>query len=132
MIDLTATFLPTGPLRLVSRVASLADDAITCETDIAEHWSYAHHFPGDPVFPGCLMVELAAQATLLWGWAQGHRGRPRLGRTSAEFHSPATPADGMLITRSRVRKRRNVYFGEVEIAAGERAVASVSVVVALA
>src|SRR5712691_4417211 len=100
LIDLEATFLPVGQMRQISRVTPLKGAAITGEVDLsAGHWVYAQHFPGDPIFPGTLLIEAAGQLVALWAWAQGQRGRPRLVRTSAEFHFPVGPTHDHLLLR---------------------------------
>ncbi len=131
LVDIDQTFLPRGQLRLISRVIGLTDDLIICETDIDDHWTYPIHFPGDPIFPGCLLIEIAAQATLLWAWAAGDRGRPRMAKATAEFHDPVSEADRLLTIQSRVKKRRHLYFGQVEITSRGRQVASIAMVVAV-
>ena len=89
VMDIDATFLPVGQMRQISRVTKLAEAVIDAEVDLGPyHWVFPQHFPGDPIFPGTLMIEAAGQLVALWAWAQGQRGRPRLVRTGAEFHSP--------------------------------------------
>ena len=94
----------------------------------ANHWVYPQHFPGDPIFPGTLMIEAAGQLVALWAWAQGLRGRPRLLRTAASFHHPVTRDTEQLDLEAEVRAKRNMQFGNVSVRAGGLDVARVEVV----
>ena len=132
LIDIDATFLPLGQMRQVSRVTQLEGSAITGEVDLsAEHWVYPQHFPGDPIFPGSLMIEAAGQLVALWAWAQGQRGRPRLVRTSAEFHGPVGPATEQLLLRAEVRRKRHLNFATIGIWATGSQVATLEAVLAV-
>ena len=132
LIDIEATFLPVGRMRQISRVTALEGAAITGEVDLgAEHWVYPHHFPGDPIFPGTFMIEAAGQLVALWAWAQGQRGRPRLVRTSAEFHSPVGPTSDLLLVRAEVRCKRNLHFATIGIWAAGTQVATLEAVLAV-
>jgi 3-hydroxymyristoyl/3-hydroxydecanoyl-(acyl carrier protein) dehydratase len=83
LVDLDATFLPIAQMRQIARVTELEGPCIVAEVDLGpQHWVYAQHFPGDPIFPGTLMIEAAGQVVALWAWANGHRWhrRSRVGR----------------------------------------------------
>lgn len=126
VLDLAPTFLPIGHMRQITRVTSLAGASAVGEVELSEHhWVYAEHFPGDPIFPGTLLIEAAGQLVALWAWARGDRGRPRLVRTSAEFLQPVTPAVPRLTLKAEVRRKRHVTLGTVRIWAGETEVATV-------
>lgn len=132
LIDLDATFLPVALMRQISRVTTVATECIAGEVDVgSDHWVYAQHFPGDPIFPGTLMIEAAGQLIALFAWAQGQRGRPRLVRTSAEFRHPVSQATSTLRLAARVRSKRNIHFGSVEVHAGDDHVASIEAVLAV-
>lgn len=129
LIDIDATFLPLGQMRQIARVTALEGAAIEGEIDLGpEHWVYPQHFPGDPIFPGTLMIEGAGQLVALWAWAEGRRGHPRLVRTTAEFHCPVSPDAPHLLLRAEVRRKRHLYFGSIHIASGDSRVATVEVV----
>ena len=132
LLHLDATFLPVAHMRQISRVTRLDGETIAGAVDLGpRHWVFPQHFPGDPVFPGALIIEAAGQLVALWAWAAGHRGRPRLVRTAAAFHHPVTPADPRLGLAGEVRGRRHLQFGTVEVAAGGIAVARVEIVLAV-
>ena len=132
LLDLDATFLPVAQMRQITRVTAVDGSRITGEVDLgAEHWVYPQHFPDDPIFPGTLMIEAAGQLVALWAWAQGHRGRPRLLRTSASFHHPVTTSTAHLELRGEVRGKRHLQFGKVELFADTTHVATVEAVLAV-
>lgn len=130
-VDIEATFLPIGHMRQVSRVTRLDGSDIEAELDMGGHWVFPEHFPGDPIFPGSLMIEAAGQLVALWAWEAGHRGRPRLVRAGAEFHHPVTPPAQVITLRAVVRRKRHLHFGKVEVLAGEESVATVELVLAV-
>ena len=132
VMDIDATFLPVGHMRQISRVTKLAEAVIDAEVDIGPyHWVFPQHFPGDPIFPGTLMIEAAGQLVALWAWAHGQRGRPRLVRTGAEFHSPVGPTESHLLLRAEVRRKRHLHFATIQIWAAETRVATVEAVLAV-
>jgi len=115
-VDFDGTFLPVGPMRQIARILHLEGDTIHGEVDVGtDHWVFEHHFPGDPVYPGCLMVEAAGQLVALWAWMGGARGKPRLVKSSSSFRGPVVPQDGVLRLEATVRTRRNMCFGKVEL-----------------
>ena len=129
LIDLDTTFLPVAQMRQITRVTALKGDGIAGEVELGpDHWVWQQHFPGDPIFPGTLMIEAAGQLIALWAWAQGQRGRPRLVRTSAEFHNPVGQWAPSLLLKGEVRRKRHVNFGKVQIWSDEIEVATVDVV----
>ncbi|HEX7336889.1 MAG TPA: hypothetical protein VF252_06750 [Gemmatimonadales bacterium] len=132
LIDLGATFLPVGQMRQITRVTEVDGETIEGEMELGpDHWIWPQHFPNDPIFPGTLMIEAAGQLVALWAWAQGARGRPRLVRTGAEFHTPVERWIPGLRLRAEVRRKRNLYFGTVQIIADGGVVASVEAVLVI-
>lgn len=132
LVDIDASFLPVGKMRQIARVTELQGPVIAGEVDLgAEHWVYAQHFPGDPIFPGTLMIEAAGQLVALWAWAQGQRGRPRLVRTSAEFSSPVGPTESCLLLRAQVRRKRHLHFATIQLRVTGAQVGTVEAVLAV-
>ena len=128
LIDLDQTFLPEGRMRQISRVNQIQGPTISAEMDLGEdHWVWPEHFPGDPVFPGTLMLEAAGQLVAVWAWSYGARGRPRLVRISGHFQSPAGPGTRFLLLKGEVQRKRQVYFGRVQVSAGDVQIAKVEV-----
>ena len=131
-IDLDQTFLPVAQMRQITRVTLFDGATIEGEMDLgAEHWVYPQHFPGDPIFPGTLLIEAAGQLVALWAWGQGQRGRPRLVRASAEFHCPVYPATARLSLRATVRGKRHLCFGSTEVVASGTLIATIEAVLAV-
>jgi 3-hydroxymyristoyl/3-hydroxydecanoyl-(acyl carrier protein) dehydratase len=131
-IDIDATFLPIGQMRQISRVTAIEGARIEGGVDLGPgHWVFAQHFPGDPIFPGTLMIEAAGQLVALWAWANGQRGRPRLVRTGAEFHRPVTPETARLELRGTVERRRHLHFATVLVTVAGCDVATVTAVLAV-
>jgi len=127
---LGTTYLPIGQMLQLDRVLAVDGEKIVAEMDVnPEHWVFPMHFPGDPIFPGCFLIEAAGQLVALWGWEAGLRGRPRMARASAEFESPVLAEDRTVTLRGAVRRRRNMCFGTVEVQAGGRNVARIEAVI---
>ena len=128
LIDLDETFLPVGHMRQLSRVTCCEDSAISAEIDLGpEHWVWAEHFPGDPIFPGTLMLEAAGQLVAAWAWANGERGRPRLLRISGNFSHPVVPEASVLLLKGVVQRRRQIFLAEVQLSCRDVAVAQAEV-----
>ena len=129
LIDLDATFLPVANMRQITRVTALDGPGIEGEVELGpDHWVWQQHFPNDPIFPGTLMIEAAGQLIALWAWGDGARGRPRLVRTAAEFQNPVGRWSPRLVLRGEVRRKRNLYFGNVQIWSEDTPIATVEAV----
>lgn len=123
--SLSQVYLPVGQMLQIDRVVEITSDTVRCEMDLGQHWVFPLHFPKDPIFPACLMIEAAGQAIAIWAWHHRLAGNPRLARVKASFASGVRPGDGVLSLVGRVRRRRNICVGVVELFCGERAVAEV-------
>lgn len=129
LIDLDPTFLPVAQMRQITRVTALQGTGIEGEVELGpDHWVWQQHFPNDPIFPGTLMIEAAGQLIALWAWSDDARGRPRLVRTAAEFQNPVGRRSPRLLLRGEVRRKRNMYFGKVQIWSAETPIATVEAV----
>ncbi len=132
LIDVEGSFLPVAQMRQVSRVIEFKGASIIGEAELGpHHWVWAQHFPEDPIFPGSLIIEAAGQLVALWAWGNGARGRPRMIRAGAEFKSPVSCSTRKLVLKGEVRRKRHLYFGTVEIWAGDTQVAGVEAVLAV-
>ncbi len=123
--DLAAVYLPVGQMLQIDRVLDVTADSIRCEVDLAGHWVFPLHFPGDPIFPACLMIEAAGQAIAIWAFHHRVPGQPRLARVNASFSSEVRPDSGTLSIVANLRRRGNICVGRVELFLGERSVAEV-------
>ena len=109
----------------IDRVLEVTPEIIRCEMDLTHHWVFPLHFPGNPIFPACLMIEAAGQAIAIWAWHHKMPGNPRLARVKASFESAVRSEDGILSFVGTVRRRRNICVGSVELFCGTRRVAEV-------
>ena len=122
---LARVYLPVEQMLQIDRVIEITADTVQCEMDLAQHWVFPLHFPEDPIFPACLMIEAAGQAIAIWAWHHRLEGKPRLARVSASFESAVRPGDGILSFTGKIRRRRNICVGSVELSCGTRRVAEV-------
>jgi 3-hydroxymyristoyl/3-hydroxydecanoyl-(acyl carrier protein) dehydratase len=109
----------------IDRVMEIEADTIRCEMDLAGHWVFPIHFPNDPIFPASLMIEAAGQAIAIWAWHHRVAGNPRLARVQASFESGVRPGDGTLTIVGKIRRRKNICVGVVELFCGQRRIAQV-------
>ena len=105
--------LPSSPLLMLDRIVDIQATGgnydrgfAIAELDVHQSsWFFKHHFPGDPVMPGCLLIESLWQLTgFHMAWA-GHKGRGRVlesGRT--RFLEPITEEKQTLTISIQVRK----------------------------
>jgi 3-hydroxymyristoyl/3-hydroxydecanoyl-(acyl carrier protein) dehydratase len=122
---LARVYLPVEQMLQIDRVIEITGDTVHCEMDLPHHWVFPLHFPKDPIFPACLMIEAAGQAIAIWAWHHRLEGLPRLARVSASFESPVRQEDGILTFTGKIRRRRHICVGSVEIFADGRRVAQV-------
>ena len=123
--DLARVYLPVEQMLQIDRVMEVTADGVRCELDLAHHWVFPLHFPKDPIFPACLMIEAAGQTIAIWAWHHQVPGQPRLARVKASFESGVRPEDGILSFVGKIRRRRNICVGVVELFCGTRRVAEV-------
>ena len=123
--DLARVYLPVEQMLQIDRVLEVTDDSVRCEMDLGSHWVFPLHFPKDPIFPACLMIEAAGQTIAIWAWHHQVPGNPRLARVKASFESGVRPEDGILSFVGKIRRRRNICVGVVELFCGTRRVAEV-------
>jgi len=123
--DLARCYLPVEQMLQIDRVTEATETEIRCEMDLTQHWVFPLHFPGNPIFPACLMIEAAGQAIAIWAWHYQMPGNPRLARVKASFESAVRREDGVLSFVGKIRRRKNICVGEVELFCGTRRVAVV-------
>jgi 3-hydroxymyristoyl/3-hydroxydecanoyl-(acyl carrier protein) dehydratase len=123
--DLAQVYLPVEQMLQIDRVMEVTAVGVQCEMDLDRHWVFPLHFPKDPIFPACLMIESAGQAIAIWAWHHRVPGNPRLARVKASFESGVRPEDGILSFTGKIRRRRNICVGAVELFCGTRRVAEV-------
>lgn len=105
--------LPTSPLLMLDRIVDIQATggeygrgyAIAALDIDPSEWYFKSHFKGDPVMPGCLLVESLWQLTgfhLAW---LGYKGKGRVlesGKT--RFSEPVTDITKTLVLSIHVRK----------------------------
>jgi 3-hydroxymyristoyl/3-hydroxydecanoyl-(acyl carrier protein) dehydratase len=123
--DLARCYLPIEQMLQIDRVTEITDTGIRCEMGLTSHWVFPLHFPNDPIFPACLMIEAAGQGIAIWAWHHQVPGLPRLARVKASMESAVRREDGLLSFVGKIRRRRNICVGEVELFCGTRRVAVV-------
>ncbi len=128
--------LPGGPLLMMDRIIDIKPHAglfkkgeIIAEFDInPECWFFEHHFVGDPLMPGSLMLEGMWQTLGFYlGWC-GYPGKVRaLGVGDLKLKSEVKPDAGKIQYRINIRRivarqtvlaiaQGSIYQGEVEVA----------------
>ncbi len=123
--QLAAVYLPVGQMLQIDRVLEVSADAIRCEVDLKDHWVFPLHFPGDPIFPACLMIEAAGQAIAIWAFHHQVAGQPRLARVKASFNSEVRPGNETLQIVATLRRRGHICVGAVELFVRDQRVAEV-------
>lgn len=128
--------LPTGPLLMMDRILDIKPHAglfkkgeITAEFDINTNcWFFEHHFAGDPLMPGSLMLEGMWQTLGFYlGWS-GYPGKVRaLGVGDLKLKNEVRPDAGKIQYRINIRRivarqtvlaiaQGSIYQGSIEIA----------------
>lgn len=113
------------PFLLVDRVVEINGDesGVGIKNVTVNEPQFTGHFPGNPVFPGVLMIEAMAQtAGVLVVNARGSDDvavRSVLFTTidKAKFRKPVVPGDTLRFHLTKVARKRNIYFyrGEARV-----------------
>ena len=129
--DLKAAYLPVGNMLQIDRVYSVTDNGLIAELDLVDHWVFPLHFPSDPIFPGCLLIEAAGQAVAIWAWHHRLKGHPRMAKVKAEFQNPVIPSNETLRLETHVIKRGHICFGTVKIHAENQLAALIEPIITI-
>ncbi len=83
---------------------------------------FTGHFPGQPIFPGVLILEALAQATGLLGFKTAENASENelylfAAIDNARFKQPVIPGDTMHLHVEFVKERRNIwkFYGEAKV-----------------
>lgn len=103
------------PMLMIDRVLELGEDFVRAEKLVtANEPALAGHFPGQPIFPGVLIIEAMAQAAAIWAAVMSVTKERKLsvlaGIDGARFRRQVRPGDvlhleaRMLAARSKLVK----------------------------
>jgi len=113
------------PFLMVDRIIDIRGDesAIGIKNVTANEPQFLGHFPGNPVFPGVLLIEGMAQtAGAICILAKSLVGRPQLVYfmtiDKAKFRKPVTPGDTIEYHMTKISQRKTMWWfrGEAKVA----------------
>jgi 3-hydroxyacyl-[acyl-carrier-protein] dehydratase len=113
------------PFLMVDRIINIRGDesAVGIKNVTANEPQFLGHFPGNPVFPGVLLIEGMAQtAGAICILAKNLVGRPQLVYfmtiDKAKFRKPVTPGDTVEYHVTKINQRRTMWWfrGEAKVA----------------
>ena len=105
------------PFLLVDRVLEITsgESIVACKNLSINEAFFEGHFPGNPIFPGVLMVEAMAQAAGILGfYSQGKTAADGsmyyfAGADNLRFKRPCVPGDQVMLRASVVSQRRSIW-----------------------
>jgi 3-hydroxyacyl-[acyl-carrier-protein] dehydratase len=131
------TLLPhRPPMRLVAEVVAIEPgiQAVCRRPTTASDWFFDGHFPGEPVVPAVVLVELLAQTGGLAIGSAAATGEPPALRVAAlggvKFPGAAVAGDILEATARVAGRMGGLYKVEGEVTAGGRLVGAGSVTLA--
>jgi 3-hydroxyacyl-[acyl-carrier-protein] dehydratase len=113
------------PFLMVDRIVEIHKDerAIGIKNVTFNEPQFLGHFPGNPVFPGVLMLEGMAQTAGVIGIRSlGVEGKPFsvyfITVDKAKFRKPVVPGDTIEYHMTRIARKRNMWWfrGEAKVA----------------
>jgi 3-hydroxyacyl-[acyl-carrier-protein] dehydratase len=127
------------PFLLVDRIIDIRGDqsAIGIKNVTANEPQFLGHFPGNPVFPGVLLIEGMAQtAGAICLMSMPSPGRPKLVYfltiDKAKFRKPVVPGDTVEYHMTKTSQRKTMWWfrGEAKVAGQIVAEAEVGAMIA--
>jgi 3-hydroxyacyl-[acyl-carrier-protein] dehydratase len=124
MLDITDIhrYLPHRyPFLLVDRVVEVtAGESIVAYKNLTSNEPFFNgHFPGNPIFPGVLLLEAMAQAAGILGfYSQGKTNEDGstyyfAGADNLRFRRPCVPGDRVMLRAAVVSQRRGIWKFDV-------------------
>jgi 3-hydroxyacyl-[acyl-carrier-protein] dehydratase len=113
------------PFLMVDRIINMRGDesAVGIKNVTVNEPQFLGHFPGNPVFPGVLIVEGMAQtAGTICLLSQMGRDRPKnvyfLTIDKAKFRKPVVPGDTVEYHVAKISRKKNMWWfrGEAKVA----------------
>ncbi len=111
------------PFLLVDRVIGIRGDefGIGIKNVTINEPQFQGHFPGNPIFPGVLLIEGMAQTAGVLCIAATSSSQPKsvffLTIDNAKFRKPVVPGDTVEFHMTRTNRRKNMwwYHGEAKV-----------------
>lgn len=126
--DAVAALLPHAPpALLVDRVLAFDGRRTHAQVHVSPDWDvFRGHFPGHPILPGVLLIEMVAQTGALIGILGDMVERGAFlaftGIDKARFRRPVTPGETLDLHAELIDVRRSIYrFKGSAVCDGQRA-----------
>ncbi|WP_255298544.1 FabA/FabZ family ACP-dehydratase [Brevibacillus dissolubilis] len=104
------------PFLFIDRVEEVNGKKIVCIKNLAYNEPYfTGHFPGEPIVPGVLQIEMAAQASMLLtiAMSESDGAEPLIGylvqNKDFRFYNPVQPGDSLKIVVEMKERVGNYY-----------------------
>ena len=114
VLEILQTLPHRYPFLMIDRVVQMRADefAVGIKNVTFNEPQFQGHFPGQPVFPGVLMVEGMAQTAGVLCVSSGVVGKPKavyfLTIDNAKFRKPVVPGDQLKIHVKKIKMRGNL------------------------